>query len=535
MTVSMYKDPSANRGQLIAFDPEDCFEYVQDAWLNLWLRPLFKTSLAVTLLMLFFCIFFGCASGAFDAFRPAFISFLKDAIRPLLPFLRATATGDLWHIGTPVTLMTDVILAASGYMIAMDYSNRPSHLAISQQGLWFCSKMAYAPSGKDNYSVRKYIPFYYLQSITVERPWAKRSTLDYNLVFLDQSGRTEKLRIGDIINPAERRRFLAMLRNYANEFVAPEVFEALDPPSDRESYTDIWLKELSAAPRRDKLKPLEQGAHLENKRFTIVRKLGMGGQATVYLARDAQHPDMVALKEYVLPIFPSASVRKNAAEKFETESRLLARLDHPKIAKLFDIFIEDHRAYLVLERVTGKTLKQVVDEGCKIYPDDVRDLAMQMCEILQFLHSQNPPVIHRDFTPDNLMLQEDGTLKLIDFTVAQELQPNVTGTVVGKHNYMSPEQFRGKPTGQSDIYSMCASLFFLLTGQEPEAISQLHPHKVDPSIPETWDRIIAKGTALDTTKRYASVDELYADLTGGDRRVGVDAPAEELVTEEFRV
>src|SRR5581483_5192636 len=100
----------------------------------------------------------------------------------------------------------------------------------------------------------------------------------------------------------------------------------------------------------------------------------------------------------------------------------------------------------------------------------------QMCEILAYLHGLEPPVVHRDFTPDNLMITDDGTLKLLDFNVAMSADNAATSsTAVGKHAYMAPEQFRGLPEPKSDIYSLGATLHFLLTGRDPEPISVSHP------------------------------------------------------------
>jgi serine/threonine-protein kinase len=129
-----------------------------------------------------------------------------------------------------------------------------------------------------------------------------------------------------------------------------------------------------------------------------------------------------------------------------------------------------------------------------------------MCDILQYLHSQTPPIVHQDFTPDNLLVSENGKLKLIDFMVAkQESVDTSTSTVVGKHHYMPPEQFRGKSTTQSDIYALGATLYFMLTGQDPEPMSQLH-------VSGSLDPIISRATALDTAQRYASAQEVKADL-----------------------
>ena len=138
------------------------------------------------------------------------------------------------------------------------------------------------------------------------------------------------------------------------------------------------------------------------------------------------------------------------------------------------------------------------------------DIALQMCDILKILHSHN--IVHRDFTPDNLILNSKGKLKLIDFNVAQQVQGGSTGTIVGKHAYLPPEQFRGKATGQSDLYAFGATLFFILTGRDPEPISQSTPSTLNNEIDRSFDEIVKHATVLQTCNRYKSAEEIEADL-----------------------
>lgn len=283
----------------------------------------------------------------------------------------------------------------------------------------------------------------------------------------------------------------------------------------------MWLNELAAPSKREKLTPLTPGMVLQNGEYTITRKLGTGGQGIVYLATRTNKAlgsvETVALKEFVMPVFPDARVRKSVAEKFQAEAQTLSRIDHPQIVKLYDVFVEDHRAYLVLERITGKTLKRLVDDLGVLSESSVIAYAKQMCDILHYLHSQQPPVVHRDFTPDNLMLSDDNKICLIDFSVAQQIEINITGSVVGKHLYMAPEQFRGKSTTASDIYSFGATLGFLLTGQEPEAIAVSYPKELNRSVSEKLDRIVSGCTALDETKRW-SLDQISECLASSTQK-----------------
>jgi len=235
-------------------------------------------------------------------------------------------------------------------------------------------------------------------------------------------------------------------------------------------------------------------------------------QGTAYRVQDSDTEEDVVLKEFILPVYVDVAVRRQALERFENEARILKQLDHPQIVSLTDFFIEDHRSYLVLEHINGKSLKQLIMENGPMSEEQVKGLALQMCTILDYLHGLAPPVVHRDFTPDNLILREDGTLKLVDFNVAQQTEATATGTVVGKHAYLPPEQFRGTPVPASDLYSMGATLHFLLTGQDPEPISISHPQKVNASVSGAMDFLVAKATAMSLDDRYASAEEIRNDI-----------------------
>ncbi len=216
----------------------------------------------------------------------------------------------------------------------------------------------------------------------------------------------------------------------------------------------------------------------------------------------------VVLKEFILPVYVDKNARRQALERFEHEASMLQRLDHPQVVKLMDFFIEDHRGYLVLEHIDGVSLHSLVATGGPLSDVRVRKLALQMCSILEYLHSLSPPVVHRDFTPDNLILSNSGTLKLIDFNVAQQRESTTTGTVVGKHAYLPPEQFRGKPTPQSDIYAFGATLFYLLTGQDPEPLTPSHPLLLQENTDPALDKLIGCCTDLDAARRPANTADI---------------------------
>lgn len=312
----------------------------------------------------------------------------------------------------------------------------------------------------------------------------------------------------------ERKRFTMALQRLAPQIPAdPELMEALIPRQER-SYTELWLQSLSTAPERKSLDPLQPGQLIYTS-YQVVRCLGVGGQGTAYLCKDlglvqSHLSDLVVLKESIFPVYADSIVRMQALERFEKEAQLLRRLQHPGIVSLRDFFIEDHRGYLVMEHVEGKTLKQIVEEDGALSEMKVRELALQMCEILAYLHENG--VVHRDFTPDNLILNKSGQLKLIDFNVAQSLESGSTGTIVGKQSYIPPEQFRGKACPQSDIYAMGATLQFLLTGEEPEPISQSAPLETGAICSESLNRIVKEATALQLQKRTTNAQNLKQSL-----------------------
>lgn len=330
------------------------------------------------------------------------------------------------------------------------------------------------------------------------------------MVFVLKNAAPIKVRLDIIRSISSKQEILQALERWApNAAKDPELLSSLQPPSDY-SYTDIWLEALTGPPKRDKLKPLIGGAVLKDNQYKVTDVIAVGGQGSVYLANDCVSNEDVVLKEFVLPVYVDLTVRRKAIERFEKESRLLKQLEHPRIVKLLDYFVEDYRAYMVLEHLNGKNLHQLVKESGKISEKDAISLALQMCEILKYLHDQEPPVVHRDFTPENLILGTDGTLRLIDFNVAQTLDQSATttGTVVGKPSYLAPEQFRGEPMPSSDIYSMGATMAYILTGEDPTPIAQSHPAQINPSISKGLDLVVATCTNYDSGLRYQSIEDI---------------------------
>lgn len=416
--------------------------------------------------------------------------------------MAATAKANLNFVKTFIFMLMS-IFGGSMYF----YLRTPTHIGLGRQGLRFLWRRRLF--GNDG----QYLPWSDLGHVSVERPRGKTSPLDDRLRFLCNDGKRLDIPLGCVDSVDDRESLLKAIQKWAPSVSRDaSVVEALQPPADY-SYTELWLQALSAPPKRQRFQPLISGAMLREGHFQVLKTLGIGGQGQAYLAKDNISQQEVVLKEFILPVYVDVNVRRTALEQFENEAKILRQLDNPQIVKLVDFFVEDHRAYLVLEYIRGASLREIVRTQGSLPENQVKALAVQMCAILSYLHKLAPPVVHRDFSPDNLVLNVDGTLKLIDFNVAkQSVESTTTGTVVGKHAYLPPEQFRGQPVVQSDIYAMGATLYYLLVGHDPEPIAVSHPTTACEGVSEALDSIVEHATALDLQKRYQSVEELKEDL-----------------------
>jgi len=272
------------------------------------------------------------------------------------------------------------------------------------------------------------------------------------------------------------------------------------------SYTKIWEDELARRFNSTSFVPLSPGDKLNYKKLTVQQQLAFGGFSAVYLVEDEVGNKQV-LKESVLPPSSSQEARSKASELFEREGKILERLAHEGIARINGTFAESGRRYMLLDYVHGKNLRQLVRLQGLQSVETALQWGLQMCDMLDYLHEQAPPVMHRDFTPDNLVLKDDGSLVLVDFGAANEFISTATGTLIGKQCYMPSEQVRGKSVPQSDLYALGATLYFVLTGKDPVALSACRPSKVV-EVPPELDGLIASLTHLEVQKRPQSASEV---------------------------
>lgn len=281
--------------------------------------------------------------------------------------------------------------------------------------------------------------------------------------------------------------------------------------NEDQTYTELWEEELGRRFCPTSYIPLEIGKVLRNSTIKVMSHLASGGLSAIYLCQlDGQK--LVVLKEATIPEGGPENVKDKAREMFEREAQLLMKLSNPNIVHVLDCFTEAGRNYLMLEYVNGVDLRQMIKQNGPQSEANVLDWAIQIATALKYLHEREQPIIHRDLTPDNLVLRNDGQVIIVDFGAANEFIGNATGTFVGKHSFIAPEQFRGKATTHSDIYAFGCTLFFLLTGQEPEALSPSIPKDHNAAISDELSELVESCTQLEASERYQSVAQLLPVL-----------------------
>ena len=281
--------------------------------------------------------------------------------------------------------------------------------------------------------------------------------------------------------------------------------------SGQSGYTQMWDDELSRRYTNTVFIPLEPGHSLQDGRIKIIRQLAFGGLSAIYLAQ-INNLDLVVVKEAVTPNQTDESKQSQAEEYLDREASLLMKIAHPNIARVLDHFVEEKRHYLVLEHINGQDLRQLVKQSGAVSSTVAISWAISICSMLKFLHEQQPPIIHRDLTPDNLIRTNQGEIVLIDFGAANQFLGAATGTIIGKQAYIPPEQLRGKAILQSDIYALGCTMRYLLTGSDPTPLAPSHLLQIETDIDCKLDEIISKCTSFEAKDRYISAKEVEGAL-----------------------
>ena len=253
--------------------------------------------------------------------------------------------------------------------------------------------------------------------------------------------------------------------------------------------------------------------------YQVLKILGRGGMGTTYLVWDKRQINQGAPSLSVLKEMNSNMARvPKARELFEREARVLKSLDHPNIPKYYDFFVENNRKYLVMELIHGHNLEQLVNQRGAINSERVIEWMIQVCQVLDYLHNLQPPLVHRDVKPANLILRNlDGRLMLLDFGAVKELGTSLD-TRIGVEGYSAPEQYSGKPCIQSDIYGVGTTMVFLLTGKAPMQYYRYEQNKYEidistiPNLSHKLGYVIKKACKPDPRARYQSAMALLESL-----------------------
>jgi len=279
------------------------------------------------------------------------------------------------------------------------------------------------------------------------------------------------------------------------------------------------LQTNAAAPAVGSLTGLLVYDHVLKQRYRVISKVGRGGFGAVYKATDLQFGNrLVAIKEMSQSGLSQQDLVE-ATNAFTREALMLASLSHPNLPRIYEQFTEMGRWYLVMDFIEGETLEEYLNKAQAGYLPlaEVQDIGIQLCTVLDYLHTRQPPIIFRDLKPANVMRTPNGHLYLIDFGIARHFKPGqIADTIaLGSPGYAAREQYskvQSQTTPRSDIYSLGATLHQLLTGDDPSLMPfQFAPLHSQP-LPAALEKLIMQMVELDATKRPASMAIVKQEL-----------------------
>jgi predicted Ser/Thr protein kinase len=264
-------------------------------------------------------------------------------------------------------------------------------------------------------------------------------------------------------------------------------------------------------------------------RYLVIEELGKGGMGSVYRVLDIKVDEEVALKFLNQDVAADTS----AIERFRSELRITRKIAHHNVCRVFDLGEEGKSYFITMEYIAGEDLAHMIKRLGQLPVERGYQIARQVCEGLAEVHSLG--IIHRDLKPKNIMIDKDGRAKIMDFGLARSphgLHLTQAGHVVGTPSYMSPEQLNGEPVDpRSDVFALGVTMYAMLTGGLPfdaettttlalqhRTVKPRSPHMLNPHVPEDLSRIILKCLQIDKTARYASAQEVLADLLKAGRR-----------------
>jgi len=277
------------------------------------------------------------------------------------------------------------------------------------------------------------------------------------------------------------------------------------------------------------LSQLQPGVTLQD-RYLVLGILGAGGMSSVYKGRDLHFPNvtkLVAVKE-MLNLAADPTMYEMVVRNFEREADLLATLSHPSIPRIYDYFTQESSSYLVMEFIEGKDLEALLRETDSFFPEEkIIGWAVELCDVLVYLHNHQPqPVVFRDMKPSNIMIDQHGHIRLIDFGIARVFQPGQKGTMIGTEGYSPPEQYRGEASPLGDIYALGATMHHLLTRRDPRAeppfsFQERPIRQINPAVSPELEALVTQALSYDPKDRYANIEALRRALLAVAKQTGV--------------
>ncbi|MEQ8171031.1 MAG: SUMF1/EgtB/PvdO family nonheme iron enzyme [Candidatus Eremiobacterota bacterium] len=258
---------------------------------------------------------------------------------------------------------------------------------------------------------------------------------------------------------------------------------------------------------------LSTGTILVN-RYEVINLIKSGGMGAVYKVRDHRMLELCAIKE-LIATFSTEEQQEYSLKRFNEEGKMLANLNHANLPRVTDLFIERGRYYLVMDFIDGKDLDTILKERKKLSTEETLTYTLQILDVLDYLHTQNPPIIYRDLKPANIMIRtRDQRAMLIDFGIARTVEEEGKKTKIGTPQYSPLEQFKGMVEPRSDIYSLGATMHHLITGIMPAPMAfQFDPvTKFIPELSKELEKIIEKAVQTDIDARYSSAREMMGDV-----------------------
>ena len=274
------------------------------------------------------------------------------------------------------------------------------------------------------------------------------------------------------------------------------------------------------------------GTLLQN-RYKVLGVVGVGGMGAVYKAQDMRFSGVMricAVKEMVNTA-TDPEVRQIIIRNFEREASILATLSHPATPQVYDYFTEGSRSYLVIEFISGLDLEARIAEQEGFFSEAlVVDWAIQLCQVLSFLHNHKPrPIIFRDLKPSNIMLDDHGRIRLVDFGIAKLFQSGEKGTMIGTEGYSPPEQYRGVAEPRGDVYALGATVHHLLSKQDPRleppfSFRERPMHQSNPTVSPELVSVISRALEYDINERWGSAEEFRRALQSTPTASGPAGP-----------